>query len=545
MRSASQHVFSRVPSVSIPRSSFRRDRTYKTTFDAGYLVPIYLDEVLPGDTFNLNLTAFARLSTPVVPFMDNLYLDFFFFFCPTRLVWSHWEEFNGYQANPNDSTDFLVPQYAAPSGGFPVGSVADYFGLPVGVEDISVSAIPFRCYNKIYNEFFRDENFFNSRPEIDGDGPDPEMSTLVDGSSVHTYTLLKRGKRKDYFTSCLPTPQKGPGVELPLSGVAPVYNWEDIAPNYSSHLLSPWAYDNSGNKLTKGMIGVRNTSHLAVDSSSSAPAGGLRFALGADLTHTTAVTINTMRQAFQVQRLLERDNIGGTRYFEILVSHFGVRSPDARLQRPEYLGGGSVPVQIHTVAQTSSTDSTSPQGNLAAIGVAGANKVGFSKSFVEHGYIIGLVCARADLTYQQGIDRHWSRLTRFDFYWPALAHLGEQAVLNKEIYAQGDEVVDDNGDVVDDNVFGYQERWAEYRYGISKITGKLRSTVSGSLDVWHLSQKFDSLPKLNYQFISENPPVSRVLAVQDEPQFIYDSLVSVNCVRPMPLYSLPGLIDHF
>ena len=526
MRSpSSSHVFAKLPSVNIPRSAFRRDRTYKTAFNSGYLIPFYLDEVLPGDTFNLGVTAFARLSTPIVPFMDNLYLDFFFFFVPNRLVWNHWEHFNGYQENPGDSTDFLVPQITMNPA---VGNLGDYFGLPVG-NQITVSALPFRCYNLIWNEFFRDENFQDSLPVYKDDGPDPLNYTTSSGTTTTTYAIRKRGKRKDYFTSCLPTPQRGPGVELPLGGIAPVV---DMA----SNLLPLKFYANDGSYSPNGNLGIYNgTAHVVSGSFTGSALS--KVGLGADLSAVNAVTINTMRQAFQIQRLYERDNLGGTRYFEILVAHFGVRSPDSRLQRPEYLGGGSSPVQIHTVAQTSSTDSTSPQGNLAAVGVAGSNQIGFSKSFVEHGYIIGLVCARADLTYQQGIDRHWSRRSRFDFYWPALAHLGEQAVLNKEIYADGTSA--------DNQVFGYQERWAEYRYGISKITGKLRSGVGGSLDVWHLSQYFANRPTLGPTFIMEDPPLSRVLAVQDEPQFIFDSIVSVNCVRPMPVYSVPGLIDHF
>lgn len=532
MRSpSSSHVFAKLPSVNIPRSAFRRDRTYKTAFNSGLLVPFFLDEVLPGDTFNLGVTAFARLSTPIVPFMDNLYLDFFFFFVPNRLVWSHWEHFNGYQENPGDSTDYLVPQF---SRNWDVSSLGDYFGLPVG-KLTTVSALPFRAYNLIWNEFFRDENFQDSIPVSKDDGPDGV--TYVDGSGVtqSTYELRRRGKRKDYFTSCLPSPQRGPGVELPLGGVAPVVNLpsESVVAN----LTTLKAYDNDGNIHSNGTLNITSGTTHCGGSSTFSPNSNAKFALGADLSAVNAVTINTMRQAFQIQRLYERDNLGGTRYFEILVAHFGVRSPDSRLQRPEYLGGGSAPIQIHTVAQTSSTDATTPQGNLAAIGVAGSNQIGFSKSFVEHGYIIGLVCARADLTYQQGIDRHWSRRSRFDFYWPALAHLGEQAVLNKEIFFAGTSV--------DDKVFGYQERWAEYRYGISKITGMLRSDVSGSLDVWHLAQAFTDTPTLGPTFIMEDPPVGRVLAVQNEPQFIFDSIVSVNCVRPMPVYSVPGLIDHF
>lgn len=539
MRSpSSSHVFARVPSVSMPRSAFRRDRTYKTSFDAGYLVPFFLDEVLPGDTWNLGVTAFSRLTTPVVPFMDNLYMDFFFFFVPCRLVWEHWEHFNGYQENPGDSTDYLIPVLSDQDNAnvFALGSLGDYFGLPLSVPLTNCSALPFRAYNLIWNEFFRDENLQDSLKVFKDDGPDPRTWN-DDGTVKGVYLLRRRGKRKDYFTSCLPSPQKGPGVELPLGGIAPVKNIALSGSVSTSALVNPHWYDNTGTPVTTpGQVGI-NANSGTVRGTTSAGNTATYLALGADLSAVNAVTINTMRQAFQVQRLFERDNLGGTRYFETLVSHFGVRSPDARLQRPEYLGGGSAPIQIHTVAQTSSTDSTSPQGNLAAIGVAGSNQIGFSKSFVEHGYIIGLVAVRADLTYQQGLDRMWSRRSRFDFYWPALAHLGEQAVLNKEIYYTASQS--------DDDVFGYQERWAEYRYGISKITGKLRSGVSGSLDVWHLSEYFLNLPTLGSTFIQDNPPVSRVLAVQNEPQFIFDSIVSCNCVRPMPVYSVPGLIDHF
>ena len=526
----SNHLFSRVPSVSIPRSAFKRDRTYKTCFDAGKLIPFFLDEVLPGDTFNVNVAAFARLATPVVPFMDNVYMDFQFFFVPCRLVWDNWEKFNGYQENPGDSTDFLIPQLDDHLVG--VGSLHDYFGLPSNKE-VTVNALPFRCYNLIWNEFYRDENLQDSVPVLKDDGPDPFVT-----GSTSTYKLLPRGKRKDYFTSCLPAPQKGPGVEIPLGGNAPV---DFVTPSSSDDVTALRLYNTNGSALTGNyLLGQSGTSVVRVTNPSYVN-GGTSLALPklyADLSQTNAITINTMRQAFQIQRLYERDNLGGTRYFETLVAHFGIRSPDSRLQRPEYLGGGTLPVSIHSVAQTSSTDTESPQGNLAAVGLTGSRSaVHFSKSFVEHGYIIGLVSVRADLNYQQGIDRMWSRRTRFDFYWPALAHLGEQAVLNKEIYYQGN--------ASDDQVFGYQERWAEYRYGVSKITGKLRSGVPESLDVWHLAQHFENLPVLNSEFIEENPPLSRVIAVPSEPQFVFDSLVSCKCIRPMPVYSVPGLIDHF
>lgn len=523
MRSVMAHQFSQIPRAEIQRSSFNRSHGYKTTFDSGYLVPFYIDEVLPGDTFNLKCTLFARLATPIVPFMDNMFMETFFFFVPNRLLWDNWQKFNGEQENPGDSTDFLIPTIKN-TGSFTVGGIADYFGIPTGVNNLEVNALPFRAYNLIYNEWFRDENLQDSLPVEKGDGPD----------DVANYNLVRRGKRHDYFTSSLPWPQKGPGVEIPLGTSAPVLGFKNISvPNLVTvpgNVIVSESFSGDGRILTTAS--PYSASKSTVNALSTDVSG-----VYADLTTATAYTINSLRQAFQVQRLYERDARGGTRYTEILRAHFGVVSPDARLQRPEYLGGSSSPININPVQQTSATDSTSPQGNLAAFGLTSSKIHGFTKSFVEHGYIIGLVNVRADLTYQQGLQRLWSRQTRFDFYWPALAHLGEQAVLNKEIYAQGT--------AADDDVFGYQERYAEYRYYPSLITGKFRSTYAQPLDMWHLSQKFDSLPTLSAQFIEDNPPVSRVIAVQDEPQFLLDTYFSLNCVRPMPVYSVPGLVDHF
>lgn len=519
MKSSNQHLFSQIPRADIQRSSFNRSHGYKTTLDSGYLVPFFVDEVLPGDTFNLKATLFGRLATPVVPFMDNMYLETFFFFVPNRLVWDNWQKFNGEQKNPGDSTDFLIPTLEA--GTHEVGSIADYFGIPTGVNLDKINALPFRAYNLIYNEWFRDENLQDSLDVPTGDGPDP----------INKYNLVRRGKRHDYFTSCLPWPQKGPGVELPLGTTANLNGTLSIP---SANVLA------TGNNGPVGVYGNKWYTNSNEPLTVKTPVSSINMkdsGVTVDLSSAAAVTINSLRQAFQLQRLYERDARGGTRYTEILRAHFGVISPDARLQRPEYLGGSSTRININPVEQNSATDTTSPQGNLAAYGVLGDRVNGFTKSFVEHGYIIGLVNVRADLTYQQGLNRMWSRQTRFDFYWPALAHLGEQAVLNKEIYAQGN--------AQDDEVFGYQERWAEYRYFPSQITGKFRSTYDQSLDVWHLAQEFGELPKLNAEFIVDNPPVSRVLAVQNEPQILLDCYFSLNCVRPMPIYSVPGLVDHF
>lgn len=518
------HQFSQVPKADIPRSSFNRDHGYKTTFDSGYLVPFYVDEALPGDTFNCNAAMFARLATPIVPFMDNMFLDTFFFAVPIRLIWDNFQKFMGEQENPGDSTDYLVPQIEAPSGGWKTGSLSDYFGLPTGVDNLSVSAFWHRAYNLIWNEWFRDENLQESVDVPKGDGPDEDS----------TFKLLRRGKRHDYFTSALPWPQKGPGVELPLGTTAPIVSDGAImfeGKNSSVSLCS----SNGGMSSNWQSIQPDDSSN----SGSSRITSPLVYASGleVDLSAATAVTINSLRQAFQIQKLYEKDARGGTRYIELLKSHFGVTSPDARLQRPEYLGGSSSRISVNPVAQTSSTDSVSPQGNLSAFGVAADTVHGFTKSFVEHCVIIGLVNVRADLTYQQGINRMFSRQTREDFYWPVLAHLGEQAILNKEIFAQGNSE--------DEDVFGYQERYAEYRYKPSMVTGKFRSQDAQSLDCWHLAQDFDTLPKLNAEFIQDDPPVERVIAVPSEPQILFDAFIKLNCVRPMPVYSVPGLVDHF
>lgn len=571
--------FSQIPNSPIQRSVFDRSHDYKTTMDSGYLIPFFVDEVLPGDTFKLRVNAFVRMNTLIAPFMDNVFMDTFFFFVPTRLVWDNWQRFCGEQKNPGDSTDFLIPSLSG-TNTFTNGSIFDYMGLPTGVAldpaNTPINALPFRAYNLIYNEWFRDENLIDSIPVLTTDGPDP----------VSNYTLRKRAKRHDYFTSALPWPQKGPSVEIGLSGNAPVNGFDGstsfdfVSPsfngsvanggfqlgannsNYLNGLKINWGSGATqggleGSQILQKQYGSGYTNIIGQVGSTDSDfnfagslqgynfkfSGGKLTALGstdgiyADLSGVNAVSINDLRQAFQIQKFYEKWARGGSRYTETLRVMFNVISPDARLQRPEYLGGTHSRVNVVPTAQTSSTDSVSPQSNLSAFGVLGDSAHGFNKSFVEHGYVIGLVCLRADITYQQGLNRMWSRRQLFDFYWPTLAHLGEQVVYNREIYTQG--TADDNG------VFGYQERYAEYRYKPSMITGKLRSTDPQTLDVWHLAQKFDTLPKLNQDFIEENPPINRVIAVQNEPQFFADFWFDLKTSRPMPVYSVPGLVDHF
>lgn len=535
------HSFAQVPQANIKRSSFNRSHSYKTTFDSGYLVPFYVDEVLPGDTFNLDVSIFARLATPIVPIMDDIYLDTFFFFVPNRLVWDNFVKQMGEQVDPGDTIDYLTPtvNFTSAPG---LQSLADYFGVPPTVANPGqVNALPFRAYNLIYNRWFRDENLQESVSVPTGDGPDDPS----------IYNVLRRGKRHDYFTSALPWPQKGPGVDLPLGGTAPVIG-NGMAVGFTDGTNNAGLYALSDNSL----VGKRDSYGANVGVTTSASGSFATGSIGlttdpdksgivADLSEATAVTINSLRQAFMLQQLLEKDARGGTRYKELLLSHYGVSVPDYRLQWPEYLGGSSGMMNIHQVAQTSASDSVTPQGNLAAYGVFSDNNHGFTKSFVEHGFVIGLVSVRANLSYQQGLERFWRRKTRYDYYWPSLAHLGEQAIDNAEIFLQDNSVLDSNGSPVNDGVFGYQERSAEYRYKPSHVTGKLRSGTDNSLDVWHLSQYFENLPVLNSEFIEDNPPIARALAVQNEPQIIFDSYLKLNCVRPMPVHGIPGFQSHF
>ena len=541
-----QHNFSELPDVKVERSSFNRSHGRKTTFNPGYIYPVFCDEVLPGDTHNLQMTAFIRMTTAIHPLMDNAYLDTHFFFVPNRLVWEHWKEFMGEKKSPGDSVEYVIPKVEPH---MPLsGSIYDYYGLPILTDNPSItlpvinhSALPLRGYNLIYNEWFRDENLQNWIPAHFNDGPD----------SKNLYHLKRRGKRHDYFTSCLPWAQKGDPVPIPGLGADSVvttsvteaawksgytFAYTGTAGTAGTHWLQ---FGDSGTKNAEWNISAGSDADKVayIDDQSANP-----------FTYTTtstsvvnpahSATINQLREAFQIQKLMETDARGGTRYTEMLQAHFGVTSPDSRLQRPEYLGGGTSPLHIQQVAQTSATNSASPQAHLTGYGTISVKNHGFTQSFTEHGFIHGFMSVRADLTYHQGLHKMWSRDTKWEHYFPKLAHLGEQAVLSQELFCDGDTVEDQK-------VFGYQERWAEYRYKNSDLTGLMRGHAPLNLTAWHLAQHFNTRPFLNENFIKEYPPFDRVVAVPSQPIFIADIYFKYISARPMPVYSVPGYIDHF
>lgn len=566
------HRFSDAPAMYMKRTKFDRSHVYKTTFNSGKLIPIFVDEVLPGDTARMSVNYFARLATPIKPIMDNIYLDWFFFFVPNRLVWEHWQSFCFEKEDPDDDTDYVIPTITATgnSNNAYIGSLWDYFGLPVNTSGnlSGISALPFRGVYLIWNEWFRDENLQKSVKIQKGDtnevlnsvrSSDQPSWVFTSGTSiVPGLACPPRGKRHDYFTSSLPWTQKGPGVSVGLAGTASLVDPSPVSGYFvqqDDDRLSAAQFSKDGGvhniyngngSLTyqaggypTAIVGHAAPTGLTSVTANAVPGSSwLSKSTYADLDSSSIFTINSLRTAFQMQKFYERLARGGSRYTEVLRSFFGVVSPDARLQRPEFLGSFTKMVNVNPIAQTSATDDTSPQGNLSAYGVTAAKFHGFTKSFVEHGYVFGFVCARADLTYQQGINKMWLRSTVYDFYWPTFAHLGEQAIELREIYAQGSEA--------DTTVFGYQERYAEYRYKPSQITGKFRSSVvGGTLDKWHLSQFFKNAPTLNEEFITENPPIERIIAVPSEPEFLLDIGFRYTTVRPMPMFGTPGLVDHF
>lgn len=546
MNRNSEYNFAQNPQVGVSRSRFQRNSDNKTTFNTGDLIPIYLDEVLPGDTHQIDVACVMRMATPIFPVMDNAFCDFYFFFVPNRLLWEHWKEFMGENKETAwaPKTEYSVPQVTAPTGGWAEGTLADYLGLPTKVEGISVSALPGRAYGLIYNEWFRNQNV--TQPTL-VEVTDATTTGKNDGSATNDSAItlakpLKAAKVFDYYTGALPEPQKGEPITLPLGGNAKVQLFKD------REVSIPVEQDQKIVYANKAVIGSGNVTMLMTEniSGDNGPIGVSTNEtgyfdhpayLGANLSSISATTINQLRQAFQIQKLLEKDARGGTRYREVLREHFGVISPDSRMQIPEYLGGYRLPINVSQVIQTSSSDNTSPLGNTAALSVTTMNKPMFTKSFTEHGFIMGLAVVRTDQTYQQGIERMWSRKGRYDYYWPVLANIGEQAILNKEIYAQGDEI--------DEEAFGYQEAWADYRYKPSKVTALFRSNAQQSLDAWHYAQDYDKLPTLSTAWMEQNDnEMKRTLARSDQPNFIADFYFMNKTTRCMPVYSIPGLIDH-
>lgn len=547
-RNVESHFALNPTNIDIRRSTFDRSHSLKTSFNVGDIVPFFLDEVLPGDTFNVDTSKVVRLQTLLTPVMDNIYLDTYFFFVPNRLTWAHWKQFNGENTESAwiPQTEYEIPQITAPADvGWSVGTIADYLGVPTGVPNLSVSALPFRAYALVMNEWFRDENLSDPLVVPVDDATVAGVNTGIFVTDVYKGGLpYKAAKYHDYFTSCLPSPQKGPDVTISVASA----KFPVIVGNGdpSDHLK--WVSPSDGTRVVTGSLtSFQSGSVPALTQADNVEVWPSNLYAVSD-GGFSATTINQLRMAFQIQKLYEKDARGGSRYIEILKSHFGVTSPDARLQRPEYLGGNRVPININQVVQQSATASgETAQGTVTGMSVTTDSHSDFTKSFTEHGFVIGVMVARYDHTYQQGLERFWSRKDRFDYYWPVFANIGEQAVKNKEIFAQGPGVKDSAGSVIDDQVFGYQEAWADYRYKPSRVTGEMRSQYAQSLDVWHLADDYSALPMLSDSWIREDKTnVDRVLAVTSavSNQLFADIFIKNRTTRPMPMYSIPGLIDH-
>lgn len=529
MRTNMQKNFAEIPSTKLPRSKFDRSFDLKTTFDAGYLVPIMVDELIPGDRVELNASAILRLNTPIFPIMDNLYMDMHFFAVPCRLLWDNWQNFMGERPDPDSTIDqYTIPTLARTNAtDFGTGTIFDYMGLPPDCDTaIRPSALPFRAYNLIWNEWYRDQNLQDRVTFVTNDS--------VDGRA--NYNLLRRNKRHDYFTSCLPWPQRTSAVEIPLVGSAPVTGIGVASATFPLGPISARETDGTGIVSYAGAKDPNDPTAVDASVLIEEDPNNIGFPnIRTDLTSASGITINDLRDHITMQQFAELDARGGTRYTEIIKAHFDVESSDARLQRPELLGKISHHVSVQAVQVTGGAAMSRPVGDLGATAYSTlGNEHGFTYAAEEHCYIIGLASVRSDLTYSQGVDKLYTRRIREDFYWPTFANLGEQPVAVSEISAEP-------GGSVSTDTFGYQERYAEYRSKRSQITGLFRVDAANSLAAWHLSQDLPVNVALNSDFIEEDPPIDRIVSVPSEPDFRANFYFEYHCERQIPQFGIPGI----